>query len=337
MKKHDFSTLSNYINKFSKKKVMVIGDLLLDQYLWGGVSRISPEAPVPVVWVQKESFMPGGACNVANNIAKLGGQVTLVGVIGDDIRGEMLKNTLKEQGMLIDGVFTDSERPTSLKTRVIAHNQQVVRIDKESLETVKESMTKKMIDFIKDGLDGCDGVIIEDYGKGVITPSLLKAVVPYARKKGKIVSVDPKEDNFSFYKGVSVITPNKSEAEKAVGFKIGGIDDIKRAGEKMMKKLNADNVLITLGELGMMLFEKGKKPFRIPTVAQEVFDVTGAGDTVIAVYTLASVSGGSPSAAAHIANCAAGIVVGKVGSALVDRNELLTKLKQTDTLLRYDD
>jgi len=328
LRKFKYSTFADCINKFPKKRILVIGDLLLDQYVWGDVSRISPEAPVPVMWVKKEDFIPGGACNVANNLAKFGAQVLLAGVIGKDVRGELLKDRLEERNIVIDGVFADGKRPTSLKTRVIAHSQQVVRIDREDISAIVGSVARKIIDYVEQNIQEVDGVIIEDYGKGVVSPELLKSIVSIARKNGKIVAVDPKENHFSYYKGVNVITPNNHEAARAVGFPLDNTEDIKKAGEKLLKKLKTDSILITLGEEGMMVFEKGKKPHRIPTFAQEVFDVSGAGDTVIAAYTLSMVCGVSSLMAAHIANCAAGVVVGKVGTAVVSRDELLARVKQ---------
>ncbi|HNX90306.1 MAG TPA: D-glycero-beta-D-manno-heptose-7-phosphate kinase [Candidatus Omnitrophota bacterium] len=327
MDKYKFSTFEKYVNKFSKRKILVVGDLLLDQYIWGEVSRISPEAPVPVVWVKREDYMPGGASNVANNLAKLGADVTLVGVVGNDERGELLKSKLEERGIDISGVFTDDTRPTSLKTRVIAHHQQVVRIDRESVDTVNHSLSAKIAEFITNRVKETDGVIVEDYDKGVITPVLLQEIVPAARKHCRIISVDPKESHFPYYKNVTVITPNNHEASRAVGFELKTEEDIIRAGQKIINKLKTDHMLITLGERGMMLCEKNGVSHRIPTIAQEVFDVSGAGDTVISVYTLAYSSGATPIISAHIANCAAGIVVGKVGAAVVSQDELLERLK----------
>ncbi len=322
-----FSTLANVVKKFNSKRLMVIGDLLLDQFIWGEVSRISPEAPVPVVWVKNEGFMPGGACNVANNLAKLGAKVDLVGMVGRDEKAGILKELLKERDISFGGVITDNTRPTILKTRVIAHHQQVVRIDYESMDAIPDNVLQKIKDYVRANIKQADGVIIEDYGKGLITPLLLRFVVPLAKKYGKIVAVDPKENHFRYYKGVSVITPNNHEASKMVGFQIKDNDSLMKAGAKLLKMLDLKVALITLGENGMMVFEKGKKPCHIPTVAQEVFDVSGAGDTVIAVYTLAAVSGASPIVAAHVANCAGGIVVGKVGVAVVSKEELLQGLK----------
>ncbi len=327
MKRYNYSTFAKIVKKFKNKRVLVVGDLLLDQYIWGEVSRISPEAPVPVVWVRKEDYMPGGASNVATNLAALGVKSIMLGVVGDDLRGQLLTQKLMELNISTDGVFVDGSRPTSLKERVIANHQQMLRIDREEVHVVPNSITEKMIRFIKSHIDDIDGIIIEDYGKGVVTPKLLKQIVPFARKKGKFVSVDPKEENFSYYKGVSVITPNNNEASGAVGYKLKGKDDVIKAGAKILKKLKLDNLLITLGEEGMMVFQKDKKPNHIPTIAQDVFDVSGAGDTVIALFTLAKVSGASSILAAHIANCAGGIVVGKVGAATVTEKELLLKLK----------
>ena len=316
------------VKRFSKARVAVVGDLILDRYVWGDVSRISPEAPVPVVWVQKEGFMPGGACNVASNLAKLGAHVDMVGIIGDDQKGEILKSQLETMGVSTRGVFTDNTRPTILKTRVVANHQQVVRIDYENIESVAHKYLLKIQEYLKKNIKSIDGVIIEDYGKGLITPDLLKIVVPLAKRHKKIVAVDPKESHFSFYKGVSVITPNHHEAAKAVGFKLEDDESLIRGGNLLLKKLNTGVVLVTLGERGMMVFEKDKKPKRIPTLAQEVFDVSGAGDTVIAVYTLAIIVSSSPLISAQIANCAAGIVVGKAGVAAIDKSELLDKLKK---------
>jgi len=328
LKQYKYSTFADIVKKFNNKKVMVIGDLLLDQYIWGDVSRISPEAPVPVVWVNNEEYMPGGACNVANNLARLGAEVSLVGVVGKDERGEILKSLLKEKKIGTDGIVMDRKRPTILKTRVIAHSQQVVRIDKEEISGIEGKDLEKLRDHLRRSIPDVDGIIIEDYGKGLITPALLKMVVPLARKYKKIVAVDPKENHFSYYKGVNVITPNHHEAGKAVGFNLSDDGSLAKAGSMLLKKLRADVVLITLGERGMMVFRDGMKPKRIPTVSQAVFDVSGAGDTVIAVYTLSVISGGSPIIAAHIANCAAGVVVGKVGVVAVEKDELMGRLKK---------
>ncbi|MBL7155742.1 MAG: D-glycero-beta-D-manno-heptose-7-phosphate kinase [Candidatus Omnitrophica bacterium] len=328
MKSQSFTKLRGIISSFRDKKILVIGDLILDEFIWGKVSRISPEAPVPVVWADRESFMPGGASNVANNINALSGKAYMVGVVGNDDRAGILKGELEHRGVNIDGVFSDSQRPTILKTRVIAHQQQVVRIDREKVDPLKDSLVKKIVSFIEGMIDEIDGVIVEDYGKGLITPKLLDKIVPLAKGKKKVITVDPKEEHFSYYKGVTVITPNNAEASRAAGFEIKDKATLKKAGHELLKKLKVQVVLITLGEDGMMVFEKDKPPKKIDTIAQEVFDVSGAGDTVAASYTLALVSGANPIQAAHIANCAAGIVVGKVGIAVTTQDEVIGRIRE---------
>lgn len=324
-----FSTVKarKTISDFKGTSVLVIGDLILDQFIWGDVSRISPEAPVPVVWVKRESFMPGGASNVANNLRSLGATVHLVGVIGDDENGAILKGELEQKGIITRGVFVDESRPTILKTRVVAQHQQVVRIDREKIDRLDDGAVSKMILYIEGMIDEVDAVIIEDYGKGVITPRLLARVIPIARRKGKIISVDPKEEHFNFYKGVTVITPNNHEASRAVGFEIKDNATLKKAGDMLLGKLGCKIALVTLGENGMAVFQKAKPMKHIPTVAQEVFDVSGAGDTVIASFTLSLAAGADPVQAAYISNYAAGIVVGKIGIAVVTPDELLDSMR----------
>lgn len=328
MKSQSFPRLKSLISKFKGKKILVIGDLILDEFIWGNVSRISPEAPVPVVWVKNESFMPGGASNVANNINALEGKAHLVGVIGNDERAAILKGELIHRGVDIEGVIMDQGRPTTLKTRVIAHQQQVVRIDKEKIDPVRESTLKKIVNYIERRIGEMDGVIVEDYGKGLITSRLLDKIIPIVKAKKKIIAVDPKEENFSCYKGVTLLTPNNAEASRAVGFEIKDKNSLRRAGFELLRKLKARIVLITLGENGMVVFEPGKAPKKIETIAQEVFDVSGAGDTVVSKYTLALISGATPIQAAHIANCAAGVVVGKVGIAVVSQEEIINKIRE---------
>jgi D-beta-D-heptose 7-phosphate kinase/D-beta-D-heptose 1-phosphate adenosyltransferase len=331
MKYQNIGKIKKTISNFKNAKVLVIGDLILDEFLWGDVSRISPEAPVPVVWVKRESFMPGGASNVANNLRSLGAGTYMVGVIGDDEHGAILKSELEQKGIDTRGMIADVSRPTTLKTRVVAHHQQVVRIDKENVNPLNNDVISRMIDHTKGIIDEMDAVIIEDYGKGVITPRLLKEIVPLARRKNKIISVDPKEENLKYYKGISLITPNNHEASRAVGFEIKDAVTLKKAGAAMLERFNCKIALITLGENGMAVFQKDRPMKHIPTVAQEVFDVSGAGDTVIACYTLALASGADPVQAAHISNCAAGIVVGKVGIAVVSPEELIEKVKILST------
>ena len=328
MKRQNFGKLKSIISDFTDKKILVIGDLILDEFIWGKVSRISPEAPVPVVWVENESFMPGGACNVANNINSLGAKAYLVGTVGPDDRAGILKGELEHRGVNVDGILTDSQRPTILKTRVIAHQQQVVRIDKEKVDPIRKNAIKRLVNHVESVIGDMDGVIIEDYGKGLITPELLNKIVPLAKKKKKIIAVDPKEEHFTSYRGVTLLTPNNKEASKAAGFEIKDKATLKKAGFEILKKLKVKILLVTLGENGMMVFEAGRAPKKIETIAQEVYDVSGAGDTVISSYVLSLISESNPIQAAHIANCAAGIVVGKVGIAVVTQDEVIARIKE---------
>lgn len=315
------------ISNFHKAKVLIIGDLILDEFLWGDVSRISPEAPVPVVWVRSESFMPGGASNVANNIHALGGKTYLAGVVGRDEHGKILVEELKKKGIDVGSIVIDRERPTTLKTRVIAHHQQVVRIDKEKLSPINGELINQIIDYIKLIIKDIDAIIIEDYGKGVVTSGLLQEVLRLAKRHKKIITVDPKEEHFHYYKGVTTITPNHHEASQITGIKLKDEDSLIKIGKGLLNKLKCKSVLMTLGENGMQLFEQTGRITHIPTFAQDVFDVSGAGDTVIGTFTLALAQGASMVDAAKISNFAAGIVVGKVGIAVVTQEELLSKIK----------
>ncbi len=319
------------IPKLKNARILVIGDIMLDRFIWGTVSRISPEAPVPVVWARSESFMPGGASNVANNIHALGAQAHMCGVIGDDEAGRILVSELSKNGIDSEGVLVDRSRPTIHKTRIIAHQQQVVRIDKESDAVLSAKAIRRILSYAKKKIKDIDAVIIEDYGKGLVVPQMVKELIGLARRNKKIITVDPKREHFKLYNNVTIITPNLSEAEKASGIRIKDKDSLKAAGEKLIKLLKAEAVLITLGEDGMALFEKGKGSVCIPTVAQEVYDVSGAGDTVIGVFTLARVAGAKMEEAAHIANIAAGVVVGKVGIGVCTVDELRKHLGQINS------
>ena len=328
MKHLNEKRLKRIVSSFDEAKILVVGDLILDEFIWGKVTRISPEAPVPVVWVDHENFMPGGASNVANNIRSMGGSVSLAGAVGEDHRGGILQSLLREKGVGCDGIYMDSGRPTTLKTRVIAHHQQVVRIDREAQQALPDEILKKIIQNVRDEIQNVDAIIIEDYGKGVVGPRLVKEIVKIAKKHKKIIAVDPKEDHFSYYKGVTTITPNHHEASSASGIPIKDDASLERAGKKLLKKLNCESVLITLGENGMCLFEKGKRMVKIPTLAQDVYDVSGAGDTVISTYTLARAQKATALEAAHLSNCAAGIIVGKIGVALTNSAELVIRVKK---------
>ncbi|MDP3143000.1 MAG: D-glycero-beta-D-manno-heptose-7-phosphate kinase [Candidatus Omnitrophota bacterium] len=329
------------ISKFNKANILVVGDLILDEFIWGSVDRISPEAPVPVVLQSKRSYMPGGAANVANNLKSLGAKVSIVGMVGGDAEGKMLLAELHKRGINSEGILIDKKYPTIVKTRIIAQHQQVVRVDRENTNSGIDP-SKGIADFILKNITRFDALIIEDYGKGVISPQLLAKICPAARKLNKIITVDPKEEHFDYYKGATAITPNRKETENAIrhlkikdtknDFKLNIAhlsteQDIESAGKELLRYLDLKAVLITLGERGIRLFEKGKpKSVHIDTVAQEVFDVSGAGDTVIATLTLSLASGADMLTAAHLANFAAGIVVGKVGVATVNQQELLERI-----------
>ena len=318
-------TLRQFIPHFPRANILVVGDLMLDEFVWGKVSRISPEAPVPVVWVQSESVMPGGAANVANNIRALGGQVTMVGVVGEDRWGSVLLAELASREVETSGVFKVA-RPTTVKTRVIAHHQQVVRVDREQREPLPSAVVERLTRVVTEQMNDVDALIIEDYGKGVITRQLLETVIPVARKHKKIITVDPKQEHFDLYRRVTALTPNRAEAGEAVGRELESNTDVQRAGEEILRRLECDGLLVTLGEDGMCVFERSGRKTLIPTVAQEVFDVAGAGDTVIATFTLALASGATMEQAARLANYTAGIVVGKLGVAVTTPEELRDRL-----------
>ena len=313
------------LRSMCRAKVLVVGDVMLDEFVWGRVSRISPEAPVPVVWVQSESVMPGGAANVANNIRALGGQVQMVGAVGSDRWGTVLLEELAARKIATTGILQDA-RPTTVKTRVIAHHQQVVRVDREEQGPLSASLMSRLVATIRKHLPSADAVIIEDYGKGVITRELLEAVIPMARSHRTLITVDPKEEHLDLYRQVTAITPNRAEAGGMVDRELETEADVLTAGEELLRTLRCDAVLMTLGEEGMCLFEQAGRRTRIPTVAQEVFDVAGAGDTVIGTFTLALAGGASMPEAAVLANHAAGIVVGKLGVAVATPEELLARL-----------
>ena len=319
--------LQALLNRSLKTRILVLGDLLLDEFIWGTVERISPEAPVPVVWVDRESVMPGGAANVACNVRALGGQVRLFGVTGRDSGGERLTREMEARGISTEEILIDSDRPTTTKTRVIAHHQQVVRIDREKIHRIKKPLIDRFVDLARSAIPQVEGVVIEDYGKGLISADLLRPIVGLAKRHKKVITVDPKQEHFSTYRGVTALTPNKKEAALAAGMPITDGKSLLRAGERILKRLKPEALLVTLGEEGMCLFyREGNSPVKIPTVAREVFDVSGAGDTVIAAFTLARAAGASFLEAASIANAAAGVVVGKVGVATCSPEELTDQI-----------
>jgi rfaE bifunctional protein kinase chain/domain len=324
----EWPMLRKILDGFSKVKVLVIGDIMMDRFIWGKVSRISPEAPVPVVVVEKETFLLGGAANVVNNVHSLGGKGTLCGIVGDDEPGQKIIEKLTEEGIGISGVFVEQGRQTTLKTRIIAHQQQLVRIDRETTDPTKVLTLRNLSEFLKVNIDGFDGIILSDYGKGLLTRELIRTTIRRAREAKRFILVDPKQKNFFFYKGATVVTPNTGEASVALGIPITDLSSLKKVGRMLLKRLRCDVLVITRGEEGMAIFEPNQEPVLVPTVGKEVFDVTGAGDTVIGTMALALGARGRVIDAARLANYAAGIVVGKVGTATVNRQELMRVIKE---------
>ncbi len=319
--------LAAAVREFRRKRILVVGDLMLDRFVWGSVSRISPEAPVPVVEVRRETTCLGGAANVAANIRALGGSPVPVGIIGDDSEGRRLRHEFRELGAPAGGLVVDSARHTSVKTRIIAHHQQVCRMDREDRSPISASIHRRVIARFRERLSTADAVVISDYAKGLICPSILREILPMARSAGKAVCVDPKLRNLSLYGPATVITPNTLETEQASGVAISSKRDLLRAGRKILQSARTDYLLITRGEEGMALFESASEITHIPTVAREVFDVTGAGDTVISTLALGLAANLSILEAAVLANYAAGIVVGKLGTATVMPDELISRLR----------
>ncbi|MCI0566803.1 MAG: D-glycero-beta-D-manno-heptose-7-phosphate kinase [Acidobacteria bacterium] len=311
------------VRKMTGCRLLVVGDLMVDRFLWGSVHRISPEAPVPVVHLNSETSALGGAGNVGRNLQALGATVALVGVVGQDRGSEELRRLLKEAELDDRGVIELPGRITTVKSRVIAHQQQVVRIDRESQEALSNESTQKVCDRALEFLAGAQAVVISDYDKGVVTPGLLGLLLPASRKARLIVAIDPKPPNYKYYTPATVITPNLQEARTMLGSKSHTNQEILEIGLKLRETLQCEAVLLTRGEEGMILFQKSGDPLRIPSYAREVYDVTGAGDTVISVLTLALTAGASLLEASSLANLAAGLVVGKLGTAVVTPEELI--------------
>lgn len=318
------------LKRATQRRILVLGDVMLDQFIWGNVARISPEAPVPIVEFERESFIPGGAANVARNLAALGAQTSIYSVVGDDRAGEQLENLLTAQAVGCRHLLRHPQRPTSIKTRIVAHRQQVVRVDRESREGLDTAATRGLLAAISRDLEQCDAVIVGDYGKGVVSQTLLNSLKDLCQRQGVWLSLDPKPVHRLDLRRLSLITPNRKEA-----FELAELNDttrekdplsdagLLRVAQKLLQDLEPALLLITLGEQGMLLCQREREPIHIPTVAQEVFDVSGAGDTVIACFTLAIASGASPIEAAILSNHAAGVVVGKVGTAVVTPREIL--------------
>lgn len=316
---------SSMLEAFRRRRVVVVGDLMLDEFVWGDVSRISPEAPVPVVEVKERTTMPGGAANTAANVASLGGSVALVGAIGADGAGETTRRLVAEAGIDTSGFVVDGSRPTSLKTRIVARHQQIVRIDHEARRAFAPEIGNKMMEAVRAAVAGADACIVSDYGKGVVTPELVAIVVSAAA--GKPIVVDPKRRDLHAYRGVTVITPNLSELELAAGHPCPTTEDIVTAARKLLPELGGAALLVTRGPEGMTLVASGKPEVHVPARARAVFDVTGAGDTSVGALTLALAVGLTMDVAIEIASAAAAIAVSKPGTATVTIEELRAELR----------
>jgi D-beta-D-heptose 7-phosphate kinase/D-beta-D-heptose 1-phosphate adenosyltransferase len=329
----DPKKLESILNGFSKVKLLVVGDIMMDQIILGRVSRISPEAPVPVVVVEKEGFDLGGGANVAHNIRSLGGRVALCGVLGDDENGKKVVQKLIEEGIETQGVSLEQGRQTTIKTRIIAHHphhQQLVRVDRETTDHLQASTFRSLSRFLTERIETFDGIVISDYGKGLLTGKLIQIIIQRAKKAKKLIMVDPKLKNFFSYRGATVVTPNTQEASEASKIPITDQSSVEIMGEKLLRRLACDALVITQGEKGMTIFEPQQEPYAVSTVAREVYDVTGAGDTVIGTMALALATGTHVRIkdAASLANYAAGIVVGKVGTATTTQEELKRVIKR---------
>jgi D-beta-D-heptose 7-phosphate kinase/D-beta-D-heptose 1-phosphate adenosyltransferase len=316
----DFQSL---VGAFAGRRVLIVGDVMLDEYLWGEVTRVSPEAPVPVVVTRRRTCVPGGAANAARNVASLGGKAILVGLVGEDSQAEALRTALEEAGISTGNLVADSTRPTSTKCRVVAHRQQVVRLDQEDSSQIAGIVEESLLARALELLPSADACVISDYAKGVVTPRIASELIEAARQMGKPVVVDPKGANYQKYQGATIITPNVHEAEVALNRKLASEGNVVAAGQQLCELLCGTAVLITRGAQGMSLFQLDCTPLHIPTVARNVFDVTGAGDTVVATLALQLAAASSLEEATYLANQFAGIVVGKFGTAVVALEDVI--------------
>ncbi|PYL54244.1 MAG: hypothetical protein DMF29_06650 [Verrucomicrobia bacterium] len=330
----ELKRLRQILDRAAGKRILVIGDLMLDEFVWGKVGRISPEAPVPVVEVTGESFFPGGAANVARNLREFLDKVSVIGLIGKDRSGQQLRQLLAERKIDISDSIEDEKFPTIVKTRIIARHQQVVRVDREKIARLSTAQIGNVVAAVRKKLANFDAIIFEDYGKGFITRELVSQIAREARAAKKVVTADPNPHNPIDWSGMTAVKPNRTEAFLAAGIpdRDSGASpkkdvDLVHAGKDLLQKWEAQYLLVTLGEHGVMFFEKGKRPHHIPTKARDVFDVSGAGDTAIAMFTLALVCNATPLEAAQIANYASAVVVGKLGTATVTRDELISSFE----------
>jgi rfaE bifunctional protein kinase chain/domain len=325
----DTARLESLFSAFRTKRLLVVGDVMLDEFIWGAVSRISPEAPVPVVEVKSEDAYPGGAANVARNLLPFCAQVSVSGLVGDDSFAGELDGLLAASGINTAGLLRDPEYQTIVKTRIVARNQQVVRIDREKRRALSDGMRAKALEFFAGMLPQVDAIILEDYGKGFLTQALVDDLAALTKDTGIIVTVDPNPNNPLHWRGASAIKPNRSEAFQAAGLDETGLRSpatldaaLEELGRRLFSQWDTEMLLITLSEQGMALLKKNELPYRLPALAREVFDVSGAGDTAIALFTLALTAGATPQEAAEISNHASGVVVGKVGTATLTPAEL---------------
>jgi D-glycero-beta-D-manno-heptose-7-phosphate kinase len=331
----DLNRLEHILDRARSKRITVIGDLMLDEFVWGKVGRISPEAPVPVVEVIEESFYPGGAANVARNLREFVDHVAIIGLLGKDRSGQQLQELLTKQKIDISNAVEDESFRTILKTRIIARHQQVVRVDREQFAGPSAEQLQQVVAAVQKNIPDIDAIIFEDYGKGFLSTKMVSQITENARSAGKIVAADPNPRHLVDWRGVTAVKPNRAEALLAAG--IPGRDpdtvpphdgDLRRAGEALLKKWETKYVLVTLGEHGMMLFRQNEAPHYNPTKARQVFDVSGAGDTAIALFTLGLVCEATPIEAAEIANHGSAVVVSKLGTATVTRDELIASFRE---------
>ena len=315
------------LSRFSRLRVLVVGDLMLDRYVWGRVSRLSPEAPVPVVRADRESLHPGGAANVAANVRALGGQPTVCGVVGRDAEARLLRLELQHRGIEVGGIVASSAYATIAKTRIIAHSQQVVRVDRDPPAAPGPRVGARLRAWVERRLPDFDVCIVSDYGKGVVDAALLARLADLRERLRFVYAIDPKRRNFPHYRGASLVKPNADEAEQASGVELDGEAGLTQAGRRLLERWHSEAVLISRGEAGLSLFRPGRAAAHFPTAAREVFDVTGAGDTVVAVCALALGAGADLETATRLANHAAGVAVGKVGTATVGPTELRAALR----------
>ena len=323
----DPAALRAIVARFKARRIAVLGDCMLDRYVWGRVDRISPEAPVPVVEIERETVSLGGAGNVAANLQSLGAEPVLLGVAGADTEGERLRAALEERGIGAGHVLEDPSRPTTVKTRILAHSQQVVRADRESRADLDGPALERLNAVLESELPRCEALVVSDYGKGVVHPGTLRVALGLARRAGIPVCVDPKESHIDAYRGVTILTPNQHEAGYVQGRRIVDEQSLAEVGWGLQRRLDAAAVLVTRGRDGMSLFERGGRYTYLPTVARDVYDVTGAGDTVVSVVALALATRADFPTACHLSNHAAGVVVGEVGTAACTPERLIRSLE----------